>query len=278
MKYQRELSALVGIPSVLALLFFAPSWAFGCFASLVALGTLHEFLKLAEGSGVSVPRWLALALAAGVLAVAVFPPASPSGVAVGGAAFLAAGLFACAVLISGTPLDRALAAAAIPVLGLLLVVLPFCGIVWLVRVDLPGAGPRFGPRALLYLLAVIWGCDSAAYYVGRTFGRRPLAPTISPKKTVEGAAGGLLGSVVAAVAASLLFLREFSPLEAALVGGIASSAGQVGDLVESMFKRGAGVKDSGVFLPGHGGFYDRVDSLLFASPVLCGAILIKMAA
>jgi phosphatidate cytidylyltransferase len=75
----------------------------------------------------------------------------------------------------------------------------------------------------------------------------------------------------------MLFVPEFRPAEAALIGGLASTAGQLGDLVESLFKRGAGVKDSGRFLPGHGGFYDRVDSLLFAAPVLCAAVLLKMA-
>ncbi len=278
MKFQRELSALVGIPAVLALLFLAPAWAFGCFVALVALATLREFLGLGEAAGIAAPRPLAFLLAAAVLALAVFPPASPSGVAVGGAAFLAAALFAVAVLISRRPLEGSLPSVAVAALGLLLIVLPFCGVVWLARSAFPGAGPRFGPRAILFLLATIWGCDSAAYYVGRTIGRHKLAPVVSPKKTWEGTIGGLLGSVLVAVACANLFLREFSPMEAAVVGAAASSAGQVGDLVESMFKRGAGVKDSGVFLPGHGGFYDRVDSLLFAAPVLCGAILLKMAA
>lgn len=278
MKFQRELSALVGIPAVLALLFLAPPWAFGCFVAAVALATLREFLRLGETAGIAVPRRLALVLAAAVLAVAVFPPASPSGVAVGGAAFFASALLASAVLVSRRPLQGSLPAVAVASLGLVLIVLPFCGVVWLARSAFPGSGPRFGARAILFLLVTIWGCDSAAYYVGRTIGRHRLAPTVSPKKTWEGSAGGLVGSVLVAVASAVLFLHEFSPVEAAVVGAAASTAGQVGDLVESMFKRGAGVKDSGVFLPGHGGFYDRVDSLLFAAPVLCGAILLKMAA
>ena len=278
MKFQREISAGIAIPIVAALLWFAPPWAFGALAGALALATLREFYRLAETAGLPVPKWLALLLAAGVLAAAAVPAASPSGVVVAGGIFLFAALLAAAELVSDAPLTLSLAGTGASLLGVALVVLPFCGLMWLDRAYLPGASEKFGARLVFFLFATIWACDSFAYYVGRTFGRHKLAPEVSPKKTIEGALGGLAGSVLVAAAASSLFLREFRPLEAAIVGGLASSAGQLGDLVESMFKRAAGVKDSGVFLPGHGGFYDRVDSLLFAVPVLCGAVLLKMTA
>ena len=276
MKFQREISAGVAIPIVAALLWFAPPWAFGALSGALALATLHEFYRLAEAAGLPIPKWLALLAAAGVLAAAAVPAASPSGVVVAGGIFLFAALFAAAELVSDAPLALSLAGTGASLLGVALVVLPFCGLMWLDRAYLPGASEKFGARLVFFLFATIWACDSFAYYVGKTLGRHKLAPEVSPKKTIEGALGGLAGSVLVAAAASSLFLREFRPLEAAIVGGLASSAGQLGDLVESMFKRAAGVKDSGVFLPGHGGFYDRVDSLLFAVPVLCGAVLLKM--
>src|SRR5260370_7108554 len=100
------------------------------------------------------------------------------------------------------------------------------------------------------------------------FVRRSLAPRVSRNKTWEGAIGGLVGAfLVGAVAGTWGILPELGPMRGALAGALASTAGQIGDLVESMWKRGAGVKDSGVFLPGHGGFYDRIDSLPFARPV-----------
>jgi len=132
---------------------------------------------------------------------------------------------------------------------------------------------EFSPRAVLFLFLIVWGCDSFAYYVGKNLGRRKLAPVVSPKKTWEGSIGGLLGATaIGAAAGTWWVMPEFGPVRGAFAGALASSAGQVGDLVESLWKRGAGVKDSGVFLPGHGGFYDRIDSLLFAAPVLAAFV------
>ena len=278
MKLLRELSAAVAIPAVLAILWLAPPWGFGSLVAVLALATLFEFYRLAESSGIPVPKTIALPFAAAVLAAAVVPAPSPSGLAVAGGMFLAAALFAAALMLAGIPAAQALSGTAATTLGLPLVVFPCCALIWIDRVRLPGAGDRFGPRLILFLLVTIWGCDSFAYYVGRRFGRHKLAPEVSPKKTIEGSIGGLVGSILVAVGAALLFVPEFLPAEAAVIGGLASTAGQIGDLVESLFKRGAGVKDSGRFLPGHGGFYDRVDSILFAAPVVCAAVLLKMQA
>ena len=277
MRFQRELSAAVAIPAVLAVLWFAPPRAFGALVALLALATLAEFYRLAEKSGIPDQNWIALAIAAAILAATVVPAPSPSGLTVAGGVFASAAIFATALMLSGVPLAQALSGTAATTLGLPLVVFPCCAMIWLDRASLAGASARFGPRLIIFLLVTIWGCDSFAYYVGKRFGRHRLAPEVSPKKTIEGSIGGFAGSVLIAVGAAALFVPEFRLPEAAIIGGLASTAGQIGDLVESMFKRGAGVKDSGSFLPGHGGFYDRVDSLLFAAPVLCGAVLVKMA-
>ena len=120
---------------------------------------------------------------------------------------------------------------------------------------------------LFFALALNWAGDSVAYYVGRSIGRHRLAPVVSPKKSWEGAAASVIGSVLL----SLLYLGHFLPALAlwkvAIVAAVANVAGQCGDLAESAMKRGAGVKDSGRLLPGHGGMLDRVDSSLFALPV-----------
>ena len=131
----------------------------------------------------------------------------------------------------------------------------------------------FSPRTVLMLLLLVWVCDSCAYYFGRSFGRHKLAPVVSPKKTWEGSVAGLVGAAVfGAAAGTWWFLPELGPARGALAAACASTAGQLGDLVESLWKRGAGVKDSGTFLPGHGGFFDRIDSLLFAGPVMAAFV------
>jgi phosphatidate cytidylyltransferase len=110
-------------------------------------------------------------------------------------------------------------------------------------------------------------CDSMAYYTGKTFGKTPLAPSISPKKTVEGFVGGLAGAVLSAAVFAHFFMPVFGLHHAVIIGFIAGLAGPVGDLAESSIKRKMGAKDSGSFLPGHGGALDRMDSWMFTAPL-----------
>jgi phosphatidate cytidylyltransferase len=126
---------------------------------------------------------------------------------------------------------------------------------------------EFEPTGAWVLLTMVlaWGSDTAAYFVGRKFGTTKLAPRISPKKTLEGSAGGLGASVIGAFIMSF-FLPGLAPLDAIALGILAGSAGQAGDLMVSALKRSSGVKDSGGILPGHGGILDRVDALAFTGP------------
>ena len=129
-------------------------------------------------------------------------------------------------------------------------------------------GEETGSDLVFLLFFVVWSSDVAAYYVGSAWGRRPLAPSVSPRKTIEGAAGGVAGALVAAFIAKGWFMRRLSVGDCLALGTSLPLIGILGDLVESMFKRGAGVKDSATLVPGHGGILDRVDSLLYAAPVL----------
>lgn len=120
---------------------------------------------------------------------------------------------------------------------------------------------------IFYLLVIIWASDTFAYFFGIKFGKTRLYEIISPKKSVEGLISGLVGGVVVGVIYSLVFLK-LSILHTFISSLLVAIAGVIGDLVESMFKRKAGVKDSGNLFPGHGGMLDRMDSLLFGAPVL----------
>lgn len=125
-----------------------------------------------------------------------------------------------------------------------------------------------GLAYLFFVLFSIWAADSGAYFIGRKFGKRKLWPEISPKKTVEGAIGGIISALALAFVFYMILPFEENLLFMLLIAFAASIFGQIGDLVESAFKRHYGVKDSGTILPGHGGILDRVDSWLFVMPVL----------
>lgn len=273
------MAAAIAIPIVLAVLFFFPPIAFNLLVAAVALAALWEFYRMAEKTGHPVTKTV------GMIAALVTLGATPrlwahgfvGAVQIGAGSFeppsallcLLAGVLLFMLLSSTAPLlsgaaSVGLGSAASTFFGVFAIALPAMSLGYL---------RDFSPRAVLFLFLLVWGCDSFAYYGGKRFGRRKLAPTVSPNKTVEGAVLGLIGAtLIGAAAGTWWVLPEFGPARGALAGALASTAGQIGDLVESMWKRGAGVKDSGAFLPGHGGFYDRIDSLLFAGPVLAAFV------
>ena len=121
---------------------------------------------------------------------------------------------------------------------------------------------------LLFLFGTIWLSDSLAMWIGKAFGKRKLAPTVSPNKTIAGFIGGLSGGLMVAVLLHFWLLPEFHLVKLIFAGLLISFVGQLGDLVESLWKRSIGIKDSSAIIPGHGGILDRFDSLLFAAPVL----------
>ena len=163
-------------------------------------------------------------------------------------------------LFTKRPLVETLPAAGISSSGLILVAFPLS-----YAVRLHGAGSQ-GPALLLFAMVIIWVGDTAAYFVGRSFGKYKLAPHLSPNKTWEGAVASFLGSpIVAVVFARFMSVPLLHLLAMAAAGNV---AGQVGDLLESAYKRSAGIKDSGSILPGHGGVLDRIDALILAIPVV----------
>jgi phosphatidate cytidylyltransferase len=125
-----------------------------------------------------------------------------------------------------------------------------------------------GPHLVIFLVGVTWIGETAAYLVGSSIGRHPLAPVLSPKKTLEGAAAQVIASIAAALALGAWLVPACSPAGAAGAGALLGVVGQVGDLAESAIKRSLGTKDAGELIPGHGGMLDRIDGLLFNAPAL----------
>ena len=247
----RVLTALVLIPLVLVLVVWAPRWLFSAIVTLVAVATLREYLALAAQSGLGPLTWFSYA----ATAVLVFwAPLAES----------PALLVLMALALAARPvrsLEKALPGAASSVMGVLYVGLPLAMLSDLRRLF-------DGPRWVIYVLALTWVSDTAAYFGGRAFGRHKLAPRISPGKTWEGAVASLAASLAFGMAYLAWMRPEIGLAWSGSISAAVNIAGQVGDLTESAIKRGAGAKDSGSILPGHGGLLDRVDALLFAVPAL----------
>jgi phosphatidate cytidylyltransferase len=163
-------------------------------------------------------------------------------------------------------LRGALAAAAAPVFGVLYVAV-LGGYLIALRV-LPDGGIQLSAKLLSLFFLIVFAGDTGAYYVGRSLGKKKLAPRISPGKTVEGSVGGLLANVVAVVVAHFTFFPELPLVSAVPLAVLMGVLGQIGDLCDSMLKRGAQIKDAAQIIPGHGGVLDRLDSILFNAPVL----------
>jgi len=166
-------------------------------------------------------------------------------------------------LLGAGGVEGAIESISVTLAGILLVGLPLGYIV-----KLMGIGDEMGRDLTVLLFLCVWLADAGAYAVGSSIGKHLLSPTISPRKTIEGAIGGLIASLLAAGLAKIWFFQRLSLRDAVAVAVLLWIAGMAGDLAESLLKRAAAVKDCGAIFPGHGGMLDRVDSLLFGAPVL----------
>lgn len=266
----RVLVAAVGIPIAVGILYLG-GWALAALLVVVAVLSALEFFQLARGKGVEALTGLGSVVAAlFILVAAVSPDRGPEAPGFGLLVVLAAlgapvaaiwarGVAHQPVLAVSVTLTGAIYTGALLSFGLFIRHLPG------VSDDLHGAALVLAPVVLT------WASDTFAYFVGRQWGTRKLIPSVSPGKTVQGSIGAILGTIAAAIAYSFLLARfptyQLGILEAILFGLVVSVTAQVGDLAESLFKRDAGVKDSGKLLPGHGGALDRFDSLLFTLPL-----------
>jgi phosphatidate cytidylyltransferase len=285
MTLTRVLTALVLIPIVLVVIVFTPAWDVAIFTAIITILALWEFFALGEAIGHRAYRlwtifcaliligqqWLSPFYKSSIRSVLLLPVFDPAPVvsfldqivalySTETLLFLFVLGLTVLTLFTQRPLVESLPSAGISSGALLLVAFPLS---FAVRLD---GIPVYGPRLLLFALVITWAADTVAYFVGRAIGKHPLAPHISPKKTWEGAIGGLAGSLmVASVFHYWLPIPVPHLLAMATLGNV---AGQMGDLLESACKRSAGVKDSGALLPGHGGVLDRIDAVILCIPVI----------
>ena len=259
----RVLSAVVFLPVFWVIVKKLGSGPYVLLLLAAALLGLFEMYGLAAARGMRVHRLLGVVVAVMVLASFALP-----GVRLEYALVFALMAFPIASLARGGDWGPSLGEIGATLFASTFIGVFFGYLLALRHLTDSPRGDENGSDLVFLLFFVVWAGDTAAYLTGRYLGRRPLAPRVSPKKTIEGAIGGILGSVLAAFVARAWFMHRLEPVDALVLGVVLGSVGLVGDLVESMLKRGAGVKDSARLVPGHGGLLDRVDSLLYAAPVL----------
>ncbi|MBZ5535485.1 MAG: phosphatidate cytidylyltransferase [Acidobacteriia bacterium] len=263
----RVLSGIVLVLIAVAVVGWAPRWVI--FLVLVVLSNLalHEFYQLSEKCGLMPFRSAGHLYALWLLAEQwVFPQHVSMG-ALTGFVLLVLALS----LTDAGSFPRAIGSSGATILGTL-----YTGGFLSLLLAWPDSSSSSGTihspfdsrASIFFLLAVVWASDIGAYYVGRGIGKRKLAPRISPGKTIEGLVGGLIASVLVSLVFHRYWLRGYSLGAVVALAIILDLAGVLGDLAESAMKRGAGVKDSSSIVPGHGGVLDRIDSLLFAIPVM----------
>jgi phosphatidate cytidylyltransferase len=279
MTWKRVATAAVLIPFVVGLVLRGSTTMVSLALALVILLALFEYFALGEAIGHRAYRFWTASCALILVYVqwcAVYMPAYslPGGlIAYQKTEWFAGGMpslelafllfvlgIAALTLWTRRPLVEALPAAGISASGLLLVAFPLT-----FAIRLHGLGTE-GPLLLLFALVITWVGDTFAYFVGRAVGKHPLAPHLSPKKTWEGTLASFLGSLLVAIVFGRWLSAPLPHLFAMAAAG--NVAGQAGDLLESAYKRSAGVKDSGGLLPGHGGVLDRIDALILAIPVV----------
>lgn len=266
----RIIVAAIGIPVALGAVYLG-GWVLGGLLALVAILVSLEFYRLVEQKNIAPLGYAGAMLSAFfVILASVDPTRGPEGS--GFATLLVLGVMAVATTaiwtrgIAGQPvLASSATVMGAAYSGMLLSFALFLRHLPDVTDPLQGAALVFAP------LLLTWTSDTFAYFVGRQFGTRKLIPSVSPGKTVQGALGAVLGTIVVAIGYAQLLDRfptyQLGIGEAVALGVLISISAQVGDLAESLFKRDAGVKDSGTLLPGHGGALDRFDSLLFTLPL-----------
>ncbi len=261
MTWKRVATAVVLIPCVVGLVLWASTAIVALAVGLVTVLALFEYFELGEAIGHRAYRFwtatCALVLIVDWIVIGGLRLAMPTVEDV-----LFYFLIGITVLTLWTKrsMVEAMPAAGISSSGLLLVAFPLTFAIRLHHI------PSFGPALLFFVLVTTWIGDTAAYFVGRTIGKHKLASVLSPNKTWEGAIASIVGAMLVAFAFAP---RLNIPLQHLLgMAAVGNFAGQAGDLLESSFKRSAGVKDSGTLLPGHGGVLDRIDALILAIPVV----------
>ena len=260
----RVITAVVAVPLLLWLLLWGPAWAFAILIGAAVVVAAWELVSMVQGGTGRVAQVVTCAASLG-LAAAIYLTSSPEVPPDGHVVLAAASGGLLAIFIAHLFTFQSIEKVSLHV-GTGALALVYCAVMPAMLALLFRDAGKDGPAWVLMSMAVVWGSDTGAYFAGRAFGKHKLAPRVSPKKTIEGAVGGLLTSVVAVFVIKYTMLPQLALWHVFAIAVPANVLGQIGDLCESLIKRAHGVKDSGVIIYGHGGLLDRIDALIFAIP------------
>ncbi|MSN24535.1 MAG: phosphatidate cytidylyltransferase [Geobacter sp.] len=252
---KRLITALILLPIVILIIVKGGAFLFAALLAVFACIGVNEFYSMAMPERILESRLASMFSA--VLVLSPFAVGSHLVLTAIGSLFL---LFAILFLFRIRNLSNAASEVSYAVLAFLYIPFLLMHLVLLRQTS-------YGVQWLLVIMLIVMTNDSAAYYTGSAFGKTKLYPLVSPKKSVEGSLGGLLGSICGTLIAKFTFFPQLTFVDVFVTALVIGALGQVGDLFESLLKRSFGVKDSGTIFPGHGGVLDRLDSILFAAPV-----------
>ena len=265
---RRLYSALVFVPLLYIGIRYSPPWLFSLLIGVVALFAVWEFLSLYFSGSASLSLKILTCLAAGLLLIGLY----------GGLPHIVVGslLAMVSLILTGFCLSPTTTKQRLPDWAAYLFGVLYIGL-------LLGHYPLLrnldqGITLVFFVIIVTWLSDTGGFFVGKAFGTHPLAPTLSPKKTIEGLLGGVAFSVMGAIICQFTIVPFFSIGECAMLGVSLALLGALGDLAESAIKRSVSVKDSGTIIPGHGWVLDRVDSLLFTGPAMYYYVMFSLPA
>ncbi len=262
-KNNRTLRILVAIAAIPFLLFMAywGKWLFLLFTLTIGTLSFHEFASMGKEKGYALSEILGIGFIF-LFILNAYYTFTDSFLLV----FLLPIFFALSELTKNKP--NAIANIGAGLFGILYIGLFSASLIWIREFYHENILYSRGGMLIIALFVTIWLCDSAAYFLGTAFGKHKLFPRVSPKKSWEGAVAGFIFSVLSMIVMREFFLQFLSITDAVIIGVLIGIVGQVGDLIESLIKRDAGVKDSSTLIPGHGGIFDRFDSLLFTAPFI----------
>lgn len=262
----REITAFALLPFIIAGIVLLPAWVYLAAVWLVALAAAWELLALFRRLAYPVMALVAMTAIGLALPAIWIAGLERSGEILGALVVLVPTVY----LLARRPLKGSGAGISATTFTVVYLVVTAAAMGLLRTVP----GTPTGWKLVLLTCLCIWSGDSGAYYLGSKFGRHRMAPQVSPKKSWEGTAGGVLGTFFGIWVCRTVFFPELGLTLALTLGTVLSAAAPVGDLVESLFKRDSGVKDSSTIIPGHGGFLDRTDSLFFAAPFVLATYLL----